>query len=1240
MGTGKPRTYGDIADTVLPSLVFTLDTLKALEKSVDTYVRLAPGDRRTFFRNQMDDIWTEPIDWACMPRSPEFKTQWSVSVKGPAVSTLHLTEHPSDNQALRRYFQEQGRIRGPAALPERLSTRKWTGLRVCGVVYHESIDEMVFLGTGMRPGDTRGYIGQRMKCRTVFYWKLPGSERRQLDEMAKDWQAGSAPAQQKIDAYYRRFHTWIKNVHMTGLREFGQHLVTMAIPEPGLPNPPRLYEFMYDLKVLEKPLVKTVPVGDTLTDIYLAVNHAAGRLEGAALPTLLNKKSRLKRKTTWAMDETNFVGRDEIVLREEDFDEELFFKEAISMLYTIVRMAHSNISSHRDLDPPWASFSELVDQRYLLPDIPMCIPTALRQPNCFKYLKHWFTVTKGLRFNQWQRKNSIPMAPVPFDQRWWAASHAEYAAPAEAIPATAMEAMAYVPETAAPSDLHVFGGTVSPFGSGGGHLVHDAETWEQESLELLDIPYVPDPDDLQPRIVPGTDSTFAEGDIPPALVPGNCEARAQWCMKQVQTHCNGISRRVTRPLRAAIKQLAELPMVPNCTYPLKSAGRRCGLPYDLRWTMLDAVPPASANMQDWVRFLESAPWTFEQAGAATYAGSELAWTFVLGGVLYLRGYSAAGGDPSGDEGVGRFTMGCARFHRIFTQFVSTLEDYGERFRYPGWAPSTKYAVANSRSLYLAYLVRHDTQDVLLPLIKLITRLKQGALEAPFEFVPHSAATDAPSWVTQSNGVPSWQWQRCGLPPASHKLSDLPDILLAWLKRDDLLVDPEKGPRSCETGLAVMLKVALVFADLEHVEDENWTDAGARILELSTLCSRRRELQIAIADWANQEAVRLEPLLDALDIAREDQDEEESHTRGDSLQYGNSPGMKSVRRRPASQYIPDEVDDTFMAVDIGDVVLPHSVQEYRERVEAEPRTAVQELTRKGLQGISALGERRQRNKELLSGKTASAGASSMARRPAPQRTSGGWQGMPAPSMDDLEPQSDGEDTLPPRKRRRTMALKIRRNTGTREAATDASSSRTKLAKARGGKRKGTSGRRAKVNRSSKQRNPRTIRRTSPESSYESEDQADSMCGPVSGAGGGVSDLGGTSEGDDSDAMPMRITTPRDPRALGWAQPVTFDADATSIATGLDSDAADSAFSFHRPPVRRLTFIDANQAIRLGAESSRRSSLSAPGTPRAAMGDRLASSPIGTETPDGAMNAGGSSVSTAIVVRRSGRLKRSS
>ena len=40
------------------------------------------------------------------------------------------------------------------------------------------------------------------------------------------------------------------------------------------------------MKILEKPLVKTIPVSDTLTDIFLEVNHAAGEVSSFPLGLL------------------------------------------------------------------------------------------------------------------------------------------------------------------------------------------------------------------------------------------------------------------------------------------------------------------------------------------------------------------------------------------------------------------------------------------------------------------------------------------------------------------------------------------------------------------------------------------------------------------------------------------------------------------------------------------------------------------------------------------------------------------------------------------------------------------------------------------------------------------------------------------------------------------------------------------------------------------------------------------
>ncbi|VDC05818.1 unnamed protein product [Peniophora sp. CBMAI 1063] len=973
----------------------------------------------------------------------------------------------------------------------------------------------------------------------------------------------------------------------------------MAIPEPGLTNPPRLHEFMYELRILDKPLVKTVPVGDTLSDIYREVNHAAGRIEGAALPAILNKKSRLKRKTTWTVDEASFVGRDELILDEGEYDEELFFKEAISMVYSIVRMAHSNISSYRDLDPPWASFQQLVDSKYLLPDIPMSIPTALRQPNCFKYLKHWFTVTKGLRFKQWQRKNGLPMDPVPLGERWWASSLPSYMRSEEILPPAALAAIQYVPK--APHSVGKEGPrmVVSPYGSQGGRIVHGDAASEQEALEMLDIPSVPDPEDLLP-IDPSAEhiSTHStEDDHAPYLVPENSEARGQWSISQLQSNCSGLSPRATRSLRSAIRQLVELPMVPNCSYPLKAVRKRVGLPDDLRWTMRSAQPPASADMDAWLSFLQGSPWRVTQAGVEAYAGTELAWIFVLGWVCYLRGYSSAGGTAVGDLGVGRFSVGSATFVAVFDDFLKDLSQYADQYEYPGWAPCSRYALANSRTHYLAYLVRNEEQDVLLPLLRLVARMAgltfilfsfrttkhhqaPGDIDPPFTVVHHASAKSAPSWITERYGVPSWQWQRCGLPPSSHALPDLAQTLLEWLRRPDLLVDCEAGrARSRETGLAVFLKAALLFVDLENMDDANWTYAGAAALEHSALRPHTRQLKNALSEWANEAAIRLEAALPArgdIDLLGEMAAEASSlddvdFAGGDARSDASD---RLARRQPASDFMPADVDATFLAVDLEDVRLPHTVAEYRQAIDEEPRTAVQELTRKALQGLAALEDRKRANRSLKAGRVIGdvAAVKKASRAPAAKVTAGAWQPMPP---EDPSPSSSDNDE-PPAKRRKTLIVRKPRASEARIASKAPKTKPRRIPPrpdvAQHGGRGALKSRRGRKKRKVKTPEP-------PSTSSDSAAELSQNEGRDSTIADDAEDTG-----EDSEQMPARISIPCRSRFDRLIMPVTFEAEgASSSGMDMDSDAIGSAASTHPALARRLAFVEPRRPVDLARAS---------------------------------------------------------
>ncbi|VDB94417.1 unnamed protein product [Peniophora sp. CBMAI 1063] len=1133
MRPSRKITYGEIADTILPSAIFTVDVLTTLSASVDSYVKLAPRDRRSFLQEQMERVWPAPIDWANRPRTDEFKAQWLVG----SNCELRLRTRKADPkriQALQRYFQEQGRIREPPSLPSSIVGRKWTGLRVCGIVYSDSIDEMVFLGTGMRPGDPRGYIGHRIKCRTVYYWKLPPEERGLLGVIAKEWQNGSLPVQQKTDAYYRRFQQFIKTVHLTALRDFGQHMVSMVIPEPGLTNPPRLYEFLYELKVLDRPLVKTVPVGDVLTDIYLEVNHAAGRIEGAALPTVLEKKSRLKRKTTWALHEDDFLGRDGILLRADEFDEELFFKEAIAMVYTIVRMAHSNISNYRDLDPPWSSFHDLVDAKYLLPDVPMSIPTNLRQPNCFRYLKHWFTVTKGLEFKLWQRKNSLPTTPVPMEERWWAASMADHVPPAISIPSAAQAAFDFTPEqfispATRPPQL-------SPYGSAGGHLVHDEGVREDEALETLGIAAVPDPEDAPPAdpdISSPDDSETSQGE-PPCRVPANGEARAQWCL-----------------------------MIPNASLSLKAAGKHTNLPDDLSWRMVSVTPSFTANkIQIWLSFLRSSPWTLSHGSTRLFAGSELIWTYILGWIVYLRGYSAAGGTGLGSEGAGLFTLGYTGYSSIFDAFNEAMAGYAEKYSYPGWAPSTKYAVASSRSHYLAYLFRHEEYDVLLPLLKLVVTLPEGPLESPFAVVPHSAASDAPSWITNHHGVPSWQWQRCGLPPTAHTCADLPDLITEYFKCGDLLVY-EFVPRSRETALAVLLKVALIHSDLENIEDEKWDEGGATILEHSTLRGHTRALRTAIADWANEQALLLEQLLPT--EARADADHDAGSEGGGSRAMPPAAQMSEVTSSPgtllpeaqdevAGGSVPGRIDPRYWAVELEDMSKSHSVGKYQAWLAAQPRTAVQEVTRKGLEGLSQLEERRKANRAIREVALQETKRKPHARKvPKPQRQGGTWQPMPQDgSTDEDEPIVRN----PPLKRQKKLIIKKPR-------AIAGGSKPSKASRGRVSKATPVSA----MNSVSPSRSISPLEGFRPFDSYTDVDHPDAI------------------DNDEDIEMPDHISSPRLRIHDGLApRSVTFDAQSASSIMDIDSDDYGSARSVRPFHHRRFVFVQPEPAVFRSASST--------------------------------------------------------
>lgn len=219
-------------------------------------------------------------------------------------------------------------------------------------------------------------------------------------------------------------------------------------------------------------------------------------------------------------------------------------------------LGSANISEYRDLAPIW-KWEGMVDSKYLLPGIPMQLPTTLGRDNCFKYLQHWFDLG-GLKFNKWRRKNGKIMDPVDFEKRWWADSYDDEAAD---IPAAAQEAMDHVPSTLVDHDSDgPQARMLSPYGSAGAltFRVHDEGLWDEESVEWMDVLPVSDPEDLQPVPEVSICDSAADG-VPPCLVPHNPEAMGQWCLHHLEK-IPALPQRALRNLRRGIRYLAELPV--------------------------------------------------------------------------------------------------------------------------------------------------------------------------------------------------------------------------------------------------------------------------------------------------------------------------------------------------------------------------------------------------------------------------------------------------------------------------------------------------------------------------------------------------------------------------------------------------------------------------------------------------------------------------------------------------------
>lgn len=73
----------------------------------------------------------------------------------------------------------------------------WTPLGVCGEVYKDAINDLIEDVTGLKPGDTNGWLAEYPKARGALYWKLTQGEHDEIERICDQWNLTGIPKDKK-----------------------------------------------------------------------------------------------------------------------------------------------------------------------------------------------------------------------------------------------------------------------------------------------------------------------------------------------------------------------------------------------------------------------------------------------------------------------------------------------------------------------------------------------------------------------------------------------------------------------------------------------------------------------------------------------------------------------------------------------------------------------------------------------------------------------------------------------------------------------------------------------------------------------------------------------------------------------------------------------------------------------------------------------------------------------------------
>ncbi|KZV59728.1 hypothetical protein PENSPDRAFT_694891 [Peniophora sp. CONT] len=814
--------------------------LLAVRDHIERYAGLKDVEKEDFHNVVARDVWlleNDGYNWTEKGEPPNDGTNsyaWTLN----RVTKMLETEGTKD---LRKAMNTR-------------ELKKWTGEAVFAAECKDAIKAAIYRDHPEADDGDHGFFKHYKTYMSTCYKDLSEDDRAWFEVRAKDWSTWGPSYEVKAENAKNGLAKWLKEVTYKGEHKYGVYMAFVIVPEPGQPGEPRVVDYLRELKYAKEPLSKWVQwdtvtgrLKEYVTKAYNAMKADAKMEPPAEVVPVTEIKGNRKpgpNDPSGIPIEADYVtGR--VILPTDIYEErpdaimwreQALFKEITWMAAKIAANSKEKVSV------PWKEIAK-DPSKYIAPE---CLP---EEPVRWDFPNNMWVEERKRCLRLWFKLGYYRMLQVKRGK-------------GAAVAATTSQAGA---EPGA-GDFSGAGGTsgVPPVPILGGNVVNRYGSRGREFLAAAQLELYDDlddhvtPDVMEDRLIDPAELERTEDDnhthLAPCVVPHTSEARAQYCLTALQLVQEGQDK-ITAI--SCIKSLVGLPSSSrDDTTDKKIANKVSHLvaPNAVSWDAESLLLPDEAAMD--VRcWFSTKP--YEHNG---FLGWSQAWKYMLAMVMFLVSetsrtvntheledsatWDLIRDDVPGASAPVYAVSGRDTLSDEFKTFYLNL-DVLLRKAWPGIPPSCRYRQAYSRC---GYITRICQAKGMADLAHYVTNMPEIA-----------ALPDEPS-VPRKFG--SWEWGRCGLANEFHTDENLwPALVKTWTSPKALWND--KGLRSVEDGLRLLLKMALAWTDTDKLINAP-KESLPVVLQNSVL--RPHRMRLDIQRGIAVQTAALKSAFDTFDIA--------------------------------------------------------------------------------------------------------------------------------------------------------------------------------------------------------------------------------------------------------------------------------------------------------------------------------------------------------------------------------------